>query len=217
MELTSQSDMQDRAGIMVPTERQASRLQQQRGKSTDAMDAMFCQLHLKQVGDLEEKSHTILQRLTDAAITAIGGQHVLTRQGMLCQWRRRLEAAMHFAAADAVLNALSQSDTGRQVATRWGSITPVPPALQAYADHQPGGAGADAGTPEAQTAMVDGGTLASTGLQICSLAPREEAQDLLAAGVADFIAAEEEAGLLPAGDLLTADEEAAWHLHAPGC
>ena len=45
-------------------------------------------------GRLGLDSMASLQRLADAAVTAAGGGRVLTRQGLVAQWRRRLEGAL---------------------------------------------------------------------------------------------------------------------------
>ena len=166
-------------------------------------------------GRLGELSLLTLRRLADTVATAAGGQHLTTRQGMLTQWRRRLEAALHFAAADAVLNALSQSEAGRQVATRWGFTSAVPPALQAHVDGEASRshAACAVGAHQNHGDPAEGTHAEEFSLQVCLPVASEE-HDLLATGLADLITAEEEAGLLPAEDLLTADEEAAWQLFA---
>ena len=158
------------------------------------------------VGRLGPESIASLQRLADAAITTAATHCVLTRQGVMAQWRRRLEAALQFAAADAVLNALSQSEGGRQTATRWCSVAPPPEPLQAYVDGLPEPDRPRPPAPESQQR----GDVHATNSQLCRAS--DAAGCDLEAGLGDIIAADALAAELPPADLLTADEEAAWHL-----
>ena len=63
----------------------------------------------------ESEGH--LQRLADAAASASVGFD--TRRGLAARWRRRLEAALMFAKADAVLCALGRSEGGARTTARW--------------------------------------------------------------------------------------------------
>ena len=63
----------------------------------------------------ESEAH--LQSLADAAAACAGGFH--TRRGLAARWRRRLEAALLFSTADAVLCALGRSTEGARTAARW--------------------------------------------------------------------------------------------------
>ena len=89
-------------------------------------------------GRLGRGSETTLRRLADAAVSASGG--ILTRRGVLAQWRRRLESSLLFAAADAVLCALGRSTKGAQTAVRWGAGGPVPAPLVDAVDTPPAAA-----------------------------------------------------------------------------
>ena len=63
----------------------------------------------------ESEAH--LQGLAAAAAACTGGFQ--TRRGLAARWRRRLEAALLFSTADAVLCALGHSTEGAKTAARW--------------------------------------------------------------------------------------------------
>ena len=148
-----------------------------------------------------------LQRLAEAAVVAAPAQGILTRQGVVAQWRRRMETALQFAAADAILNALSQSDAGRQAATRWCSTRPVPAPLVAYVDGN--GEQAQPQPTEEQPRTTTQETHASNS-QLCRASDAVDCD--LETGLGDIITADVMDASMPQADLLTADEEAAWHL-----
>ena len=139
-----------------------------------------------------------MQRLADAAAEAATGHSVLTRQGLVAQWRRRLEVALHFAAADAILNALSQHEVGRQVATRWSACKPVPASFAEFVDLHGSRRG------QAVPQESESSSLPLVVRNDCNL---EEDLGNLITGE-DF----EVTRATPAAALLTADEDAAWQL-----
>ena len=110
-----------------------------------------------------------------------------------------MEVALHFASADAILNALSQHDLGRQVATRWSACKPVPASFAEFIDANCVQRGKPA-EPQEQS----GSALPLVHLAACNL---EE-------GLGDLLTEQdlEAMRLMPAATLLTADEEVAWHL-----
>ena len=158
------------------------------------------------------ESMASLQRLADAAISTAATQSVLTRKGLLAQWRRRMEANLHFAAADAILNALSQSEVGRQTATRWCATTSVPAPLEAYVDGTSNGGQtqpAQDGSEDMQRRLPQPDVHALNS-QICHACDGADCD--LEAGLGDIFTADVVAASMPPADLLTADEEEAWHL-----
>ena len=159
-------------------------------------------------GRLGLESITSLQRLADAAATCAATHSVLTRQGIMAQWRRRLEAALQFAAADAVLNALSQSEAGRQTATRWCSPAQVSPPLAARVDEA--GHAAAPGVPTGEAPTQPHLPMHDLNSQLCRACDTTSCD--LEEGLGDIIAADALDALEPAQTLLTADEEEAWHL-----
>ena len=149
-------------------------------------------------GRLGRESTDAMQRLADAAAEAATGHSVLTRQGLVAQWRRRLEVALHFAAADAILNALSQHEVGRQVATRWSACKPVPASFAEFVDLHGSRRG------QAVPQESESSSLPLVVRNDCNL---EEDLGNLITGE-DF----EVTRATPAAALLTADEDAAWQL-----
>ena len=85
-------------------------------------------------GRLGPGSESTLQRLADAAVASSAG--ILSRRGLLAQWRRRLEAALLFASADAILCATGRGTKGAQFAARWGATRPVPAPIADAVDRQ---------------------------------------------------------------------------------
>ena len=68
-------------------------------------------------GRMGRESDGHLQRLADVAAGVAAGFQ--TRRGLAARWRRRLEQALMFAKADAVLCALGKSERGARTAARW--------------------------------------------------------------------------------------------------
>ena len=68
-------------------------------------------------GRMGHESEGHLQRLAEAAAGVAGGYD--TRRGLAARWRRRLEASLMFAKADAVLCALGRSEGGARTTARW--------------------------------------------------------------------------------------------------
>ena len=83
-------------------------------------------------GRLGDASMQSLQRLAEAAAAASGG--LLNSTTLLVRWRRRLEGALLFSSADALLCAMGRSQSGAQLAARWGAATPAPAPLSAMLD-----------------------------------------------------------------------------------
>ena len=116
-------------------------------------------------GRLGTASIASLQRLADAAVAASGG--ILNRTALLARWRRRLEGALFFATADAILCALGRSQKGAQLAARWAATTPAPLPLTHHLDGCVPAAptAVAAGTepaPAASTATAAGAPLSAT-------------------------------------------------------
>ena len=135
-------------------------------------------------GRLGIASVASLQRLADAAVAASGG--LLNRTALLARWRRRLEGALYFAAADALLCALGRSQKGALLASRWAANAPAPLPL---AHH------------------LDGGELPVAEDQLVPLPEEPSMSD----GVLD----EDEVVCAGLEALLAEDEEASRHLHDP--
>ena len=82
-------------------------------------------------GRMGEESERALQQLADAADACCGD--FSTRRGLATRWRRRMEAALLFAAADSVLCALGKSSAGAALTQRWCTRPPLSSEILALA------------------------------------------------------------------------------------
>ena len=158
-------------------------------------------------GRLGPGSESTLQRLADAAVTSTSG--LLSRRGILAQWRRRLEASLLFASADAVLCATGRGAKGAQFAARWCATRPVPAPIADAVDCQPARPNRGVLVQNCQNRQP---ARPNRGVSPPFVSPPIDCPDESVRGL------ELEKECLQEGleALIAEDEEAAWYLHAGG-